>query len=91
MRNPIERRPRRAALQAQPSLPKFSSDPNDPPFWPAAALTYGDKIQLLADLSRQKSQVIHGLVDTLLRDEWRRAARTSEGVADLLYLLQAEQ
>ncbi len=88
IRKPIERRPRRTAVQAQPSPPKFSSDPNDPPFWPAAALTYGDKIQRLADLSREKSQVIHGLVDLALRDEWRRAVRTSEGVATLLHLLQ---
>lgn len=68
-----------------PARSPFSSDPNDPPFWPVGQM-FIEKVERLAVLSPQKTQALHAIVDSVLRETWWQTARTPDGLQQLLAL-----
>lgn len=65
---------------------KFSTDPHDPPYWPVGLMAI-EKIELLARVSAAaRFQAVHVLVDSALREEWRRLSH-----AAILQVLDQEE
>jgi hypothetical protein len=72
--------------------PFVKTTPNfaDPPLWPHGprAMTFTEKVHMLCALSPDKTQALHMLIDSVLRDEWWATARTDDGLNRLAFLVE---
>lgn len=83
---------KKQTTQPIPRPAVIATTPNfaNPPFWPSGprAMTFTEKVQMLATLAPEKVDAFHTIIDSVLREEWWATARTDDGLARLAALVE---